>query len=245
MMSGNEQDSMQMVAEGTGGQVCTGTNDLSECIRKAVDDSSTFYEISYYPDSQNWNGEYRRILVRSREASLRLAYREGYYARLEGGDAARDEKTELRAAACEDYLDASSILLTAKSIPPDSLDRLKFYLTMRASDLTMEPTSAGGHDLDIVVAVCTFDEKGWPVHFMNDTIHRTFGAGEFHSLEALGALPHILSIPGPKPVSVRLLVKDVPSGRLGSLHVNIAGLASTDEAREDHDETAPRGQVTH
>jgi VWFA-related protein len=237
MMRGNEQDTMQMVAEGTGGQVCTGTNDLSECIRKAVDDSSTFYEIAYYPDSQNWNGEYRTVIVKSKESSLRLAYRQGYYARLEGGDAARDEKTELRDAACEDYLDASSILLTAKSIAPDSPDKLKFYLTMRASDLTIAPSTAGGHDLDIVVAVCTFDEKGWPVHMMSDNIHRTFNDGEFQSLESLGALPHILSIPGPKPVSVRLLVKDVPSGRLGSIYINVAGLVPTDESKKDQSAT--------
>lgn len=206
--------------------MCTGTNDLGECIRKAVDDSSTFYEIAYYPDSSNWNGEYRTIVVKPRESPLRLAYRQGYYARLEGGDAARDDKTELRDAACEDYLDASSILLTAKSLTPDSPDRLKFYLTMRASDLTIAPTTAGGHDVNIVVAVCTFDEKGWPVHLMSDAIHRTLDQGEFQTLEAQGALPHMLSIPGPRPTSVRLLVKDVASGRLGSIHISMDGLVT-------------------
>lgn len=233
MMRGNEQDTMQILAEGTGGQVCTGTNDLGECIRKAVDDSSAFYEIAYYPDSQNWNGEYRTITVKPRQSGLHLAYRQGYYARLEGGDAPRNEKTELRDAACEDYLDASSILLTAKSLPPDSPDRLKFYLTMRASDLTMVPSSTGGHDLSIVVAVCTFDDKGWPVHLMSDTIHRTLGTGEYQSLENVGALPHILSIPGPKPVSVRLLVQDVPSGRLGSIHIKVEDLDPTAQSNRN------------
>ncbi len=220
MMRGNEQDTMQLVAEGTGGQVCTGNNDLGDCIRKAVDDSGEFYEIAYYPDSQNWNGEYRKIIVKAREPGIHFAYRQGYFATSEGGKDP-NQQAELQQAACRDYLNASSIPISAKALPPDSSEKLKFYVTIDNSGLTLVPTSNGGHDLNIVVAVCTFDQIGWPFQFMSDPIRRNFDTAEYQSLAARGALPHIVSVPGPKPASLRLLVKDVPSGRLGSVNIKV------------------------
>jgi VWFA-related protein len=226
MVRANEQDTMQVIAQGTGGQVCAGNNDLGDCLRRAMDDSSTFYEISYYPDSLNWNGEYRTVSVKARQSGLHLAYRPGYYAGEEAKDAS-DQKTQLREAACEDYLDASAILLTAQSVAPDSPEKLKFYLTMKASDLTLTPASDGTKDLDITVAACTFDKNGWPIQFMTDTVRRRFDSKESQSLSALGGLPHVVSVPGPRPVSVRLLVRDEKSGRIGSLHMKVDQLVPT------------------
>jgi VWFA-related protein len=231
----NEQDTMRVIAEGTGGEVCTGNNDLADCVRKAVDDSGSFYEIAYYPDSQSWNGEYRKIIVKTREPGLHLAYRQGYFARTEGGGDSQDQKVELQQAACEDYLNSTSIAFSAKSLPPDSPANLKFYLTIDASALTLTPTSNGGRDLNMIVAVCTFDRKGEPFTFMSDTIQRQFDASEYLSLTAHG-LPHIVSVPGPKPPSLRLLIKDVPSGRLGSVSIKVEDIVA---AHPDNHETEP------
>ena len=220
MMRGNEQDTMQILAEGTGGRVCAGTNDLGECIRKAVDDSSTFYEIAYYPDSGNWNGEYRKIIVKTREPGLHLAYRQGYFAKPEGADSRKDPKGELQQAACEDYLNATSIPFSAKTLPPDSPEQLKFHLTIDSSALTLTPTSDGSHDLHIAVAVCTFDLKGSPFLFMSDAIQRKFEESEYLSLTKHG-LPHIVAVPGPKSPALRLVIRDIPSGRMGSVYVKV------------------------
>ena len=239
MMRGNEQDTMRVLAEGTGGQVCTGTNDLSDCIRKAVDDSSTFYEIAYYSDSRTWNGEYRKIIVKTREPGVHLAYRQGYFARPRSEDNPTDQKAELQQAACDDYLTATSVSFSAKSLPPDSPGQLKFYLTINPSALTLTPTADGGHHLNISVAVCTFDKRGWPFEFMSDAIERRFDASEYRSLTAHG-LPHVVSIPGPTPPTLRLLVRDIPSGRLGSVNVKVEGSGpATSAPRAEESKTQP------
>jgi VWFA-related protein len=220
MMRENEQNTMQVLAEGTGGQVCTGTNDLAECIRKATDDSSTFYEIAYYPDSQSWNGEYRKIILKSRQSGLRLAYRDGYFAKAEGGENATDQKTELQ-SACRDYLDATSIFLAAKRLPGDSPEGLKFYLMANLNALTLAPMADGGHELNVTVAACTFDKDGSPVQMMTEGVNRKFDAKAYQSLTAAGGFAHVVSIPGSRPAAVRLIVKDLPSGRLGSVHIKV------------------------
>ena len=220
LMRGNEQDSMQILAEGTGGQVCSGSNDLAECVRKAVDDSSSFYEVAYYPEFRDWNGEYRKIMVKTTESGLHLAYRHGYFARREAVETANDQKAELQQAACDDYLNATSIAFSAESVPPDAPEMLKFYLTINSSGLTLLPTSDGGRELDLAVAVCTFDKKGGPFLFMSDPVHRKFNAKEYELLTTRG-LPHVITLPGPKPPALRLLVRDIPSGRLGSVNVKL------------------------
>src|SRR6266496_2106519 len=95
----NRQASMETLAEQTGGIVCINNNDLGDCVRKAVNDGSSFYEIAYYPDSSDWHGEFHKIIVKSTKSGTRLAYRQGYYARPEG---ATDQKAELQEAACQD-----------------------------------------------------------------------------------------------------------------------------------------------
>ena len=218
----NEQDTMELIAVGTGGKTCTGNNDLGECVRKAVDDSSAFYEIAYYPDSANWSGEYRTIIVKTKQPGLNLAYRQGYFAKLEDTKSEKDQESELKKAACDDYVNATSIFLAARPLPADSPERLKFYLAANPTALTLTPTSDGGYDLNILTGACTFDKKGAPMQLMTEAVRRKLDAKEYQSLMTNG-LPHIISIPSDRVASVRLLVRDVPSGRLGSVLIRAEG----------------------
>ena len=236
-MRNGEQDTMEVIAAGTGGRVCTGDNDLGDCVQKAMDDSSSFYEIAYYPDSQDWNGEYRKVILKSR-AGLHLAYRQGYYATSEGS---QDEKTELRQAACDDYLDATSIFIAATRLPAASPDQLKFYMTINTSALTAPETNKAGRDLHFIIAACSFDREGRAQQLMSENIHHEFTKAEYQGLLQNG-LPHIVSIPGPQPAAVRLLVKDIPSGRLGSVGIKLesgAPVAAIAPATSGQTSTAP------
>ena len=75
------QESMQDLAQQTGGKVCLNNNDLSECVKRAIDDSSSYYELSYYPADKNWHGEFRRISVKTTRPGVHLSFRQGYFAR--------------------------------------------------------------------------------------------------------------------------------------------------------------------
>src|SRR5213075_950040 len=47
----DKRATMETLADQTGGRVCVGDNDLGDCVRKAINDSSAFYELAYYPTS--------------------------------------------------------------------------------------------------------------------------------------------------------------------------------------------------
>ena len=220
----SQEVTMDELAQQTGGSVCIDDNDLGDCVKRAIDDSSAFYELAYYPDSHDWKRDFRKIVVKTNRAGVRLAYREGYFTGEEGNQDPKREKNELQQAACEDYLNATAILFAAQSLAPDSPEKLKFYLAIDPTSLTFVPTQDGGKELKINVAVCTFDQAGKPLQLMQDPIDRTLSAKQYNTLLSLKGLPHIVSIPGPKPRAVRLLIKDLASGRVGSINIRVDDL---------------------
>jgi len=218
-------DTMHMIADGTGGIVCTGDNDLGDCVRKAVDDSSDFYEISYYSDSPYWNGEVRKIAVKSTQHGARLEYREGYFASPEGIPDPKLQSAELQ-SDCDDYLDATSVTFTVKSLPSTAPGDLKFSLVVDPAGLTFTPTADGNRQLNLDIAVCTYNQKDWSLNLMNYPVNRKLTAQQFSGLMTTGKLTDVILVPGPKPAAIRLLVKDVSTGKLGSVYIKTDGLVA-------------------
>lgn len=224
-----ELDTMHLMADDTGGEVCTGDNDLADCVHRTVEDSSHFYEISYYPDSKDWNGEYRHIILDTQSKGLHLEYRQGYFASPAESRKTKDVRAALQRAACEQQLDSTSILLTAKCMRPNSPDAMKLLLNIGTSTLTFTPLESGASEVNLQLAVCTFDKKGKGGQFMSIPFNRTLNANELRRVATTG-LEDMAAIPGPEPASLRLAVMDVPSGRIGTLRIDSGGTGSNPTA---------------
>ncbi len=206
-----------MVAEDTGGVVCNGSNDLGECLTKAFDDSSSYYEISYYPDSKAWNSAYRMIVLKTKRSGLDLEYRHGYFAGIAPGE---NPKAELQQAACTGYLSSTSVVFAATKLPADASGQLRFYIDIDPQTLTLSPTSDGGREFSIEVAACSFDNKGKPLQLLTQPINGKLTSKEYQNVTQNG-LAHVVAIPAPMPAGVRLLVKDIPTNHIGTVHVNL------------------------
>ncbi len=75
-----DRATMETLAEATGGRVFADTNDIAGAVRQAVDDSRFSYTIGYYPDHDQWNGEFREIKVRVKRPGVEVRSRSGYVA---------------------------------------------------------------------------------------------------------------------------------------------------------------------
>ena len=64
----------------TGGKAFHNTNDLSGSMRSGIDDGSTYYTLSYYPENKKWDGQFRAIQIKTARTGINLRYRIGYYA---------------------------------------------------------------------------------------------------------------------------------------------------------------------
>jgi VWFA-related protein len=75
-----EHETMQAMAEDTGGRAFIDTNDLSQAVSQAISNGSNYYTVTYTPSNAQWDGRFRAIKVKVSQPGVKLAYREGYFA---------------------------------------------------------------------------------------------------------------------------------------------------------------------
>src|SRR5206468_7252932 len=136
--------------------------------------------------------EFHKIIVKTKQSGVHLAYRQGYFARPEGGDSA-DLKTlavKIQQAACEDLLTATSVTLAVRTLPPDSPDKIKYWVLVDPETITFPQANETERGLDLMVAACTFDKAGKPIQLFRDPIERKLSDHEFKTLLAQHFVPH-------------------------------------------------------
>jgi len=79
-LSANPQQSMQELAESTGGFLIANTNDIVKPLRRIMEEVGMHYELTYSPTSQNYDCGFRKITVKLARGGLRVQARDGYYA---------------------------------------------------------------------------------------------------------------------------------------------------------------------
>lgn len=224
----NSTESMETLAEQTGGIVCVNDNDLGDCVRKAVNDGSSFYEIAYYPDSGEWNGEFHKIIIKSNKSGTRLAYRHGYYAQSQAASDQKSADREFQEATCGDVLTSTSILVAAKQYPGDQPGKAKYFITMDPAVLSSTQQSDGSHELALKFGVCTFNKTGKPLQFLQETFDPKLTEKQYTAVLAQRGFPHSFVLePKPGVVVVRLLVQDVITDKMGSVNIPYTELTAT------------------
>ncbi|MGA3040510.1 MAG: VWA domain-containing protein, partial [Bryobacteraceae bacterium] len=76
----NIQDTLAILADETGGFLTANTNDFSAPLRRVMDELDTYYEITYIPRIDRYDGKFRRIEVKVDNHDLTVQSRAGYFA---------------------------------------------------------------------------------------------------------------------------------------------------------------------
>lgn len=79
-MRANDRMPLQDLANGTGGVFISQTNDLRGHLRRINEDINSYYEISYVPGIENYDGSFRKTAVTVDRKDLKLQTRNGYFA---------------------------------------------------------------------------------------------------------------------------------------------------------------------
>jgi VWFA-related protein len=214
---------MRIFAERTGGRAFYNSNDLQGALRQASDDGQASYLLGYYPSHNSWNGKFREIKVKVSRPNVQLRYRRGYFAQPEVPTDPKYRQAELD---------------TAMWSPLDAT-RLGFTVHIRASGRTL------GFDFQINPRDVAFRDNGgkqecgldvWLVEFgSKDAYLKTTGRTANLSLDqssydhavqtkALSLTMPLDLLPG--TLMVRLLVRDIRSGALGSVSIPMKRVTS-------------------
>ncbi|HXB69461.1 MAG TPA: VWA domain-containing protein [Candidatus Acidoferrales bacterium] len=76
----NVQESIRDLAESTGGFLIGDSNDLRLPLRHVNEEISSYYEVSFNPGIQNYDGGFRKIAVNANRKDLVIHARNGYFA---------------------------------------------------------------------------------------------------------------------------------------------------------------------
>ncbi|HEY6338726.1 MAG TPA: VWA domain-containing protein [Candidatus Sulfotelmatobacter sp.] len=86
------QETLVTLASDTGGRAFLDSNDFSKIFKGVQQDTSTYYLLGYHSTNPARDGRYRRIVVKSNVAGLKIDYRRGYYAPADYQHSTKDDK---------------------------------------------------------------------------------------------------------------------------------------------------------
>jgi VWFA-related protein len=216
-------DILQVMATNTGGVPYRNTNALDDAVTRAVEDTTTVYTLSYYPQHGDWQGKSHKIEVRVSRPGINLRYRSGYTAVPEANPEVADQQRTLQLIAASP-LDFPGVRFSVEVKPSKTAlqdaTAVNFIVHVPASELRLssqEDRSVG------VLQFLFFQRKisGEDVASSTSTYSFQLKPSEFESAIAQGitfTLPLKLR---PTAAKVRVLLKDDNSGRVGSVDVPV------------------------
>jgi VWFA-related protein len=74
------QDTMNIMAEWTGGKAYYNSNDIKTAVSHAIDDGRVNYMLGFYPSDTVWDSSFHEIKVEVKRPHLNIRCRSGYYA---------------------------------------------------------------------------------------------------------------------------------------------------------------------
>ena len=218
------QGTMEELAQDTGGKACKNSNDLSGCVMTALKDSSSYYEMSFYPQKVNWDGRFHKIVVKTSRPGVKLTYRRGYYALDASSLAKKQQPLDHLRQACADQLPSTTIPLTVQALAPGQNGSpqggLQYMLLISAAGLG-SVQDGGSYNLNIQMADCEFAQKNTIFKFNERELTKTVSAEVFRSWQSTGIPEHVGLMPAADTRRIRLVVLDVSSGLTGAIDIPV------------------------
>jgi VWFA-related protein len=215
------QATMRQLAENTGGRPCVNTNALSACVGAALKDSSSYYELAFYPENIKWDGGFHKIVVKTTRRDVSLSYRRGYFA-LDGEELAKEQKPDDRLRqACSDFLPSSAIHLVARPVPPASVaqeKQLRYLITIAPDALTLVQNGAA-RAVNVEAAICQFGVKDNSFRISKQDLSGNVPDDALEKWQEQGLPDSIVIDPDDSSRRVRFAVLDVPTGLTGAVDV--------------------------
>jgi VWFA-related protein len=220
-----QMDTMRAFAGATGGNACFNSNDLAKCVKRAVDDSRSYYLLGFYISPDDRTPGWRKLKVHVASDGIRVRARDGFYV----GNPPKDDEPARKAALMAGL--TSPVEFTGIPINVQWTSRVKLTNTIKG--VTSEKTSAGfvitlppgafviagaDHAMNLVVAAIAFDRKGVPVAEFSKRVQSKLAPEVFEHAAKDGFTYHEkMSVPAGTTL-VRFIVRDNNSGEMGSVN---------------------------
>ena len=219
------KQTMEEMAARTGGIAYYDTNDISGAIHSAMEDSRLVYTLAYTPEHGEWNDEFRKIKVEVKRSGVHLRYRSGYLATpFKPLDPA--QKDHVLAEAQWSPIEAAEIGLKFQAQPAPvagGKPGLRFLLVADPAGLRFVETE-GTHAADLVLTLAQKAADGHLVFEETKTLNMRLKEDRYQAVMAQGLKLGGSQTVDPAATEFRVVLLDIATGRLGSVHVPMSKL---------------------
>jgi len=213
-------DSMKEVASRTGGRAAYNTNDLSRAIRQAIDDSRVTYTIGYYSTDDRQDGKFREIRVKVNRPHVDVRYRKGYFALRPADDTPATRKEQIRGAVWSP-LEATSLAFNARAdlVNQPAPNTMNVIVQIDPAGISFrKEDDRWKAELDVI-----YVQKDAHGRLMGDGISDTVSLAltdATHDQATKDGIIRQRRVPRQAgAISMRIVVRDVGSGSVGSITV--------------------------
>ncbi len=214
-------DTAWSLATLTGGRAFHNTNDIQGAIRHAIDDSRLTYVLGYYSPQKDWDGRFRKITVKVRRAGVRLRHRRGYFAEKEPV-LTPDRRQAVLIDAAISPLDATSLRLTVRVEPANGTSSLKLAMQIDPHDLTLNPEGERWSGL-VDVLLAQKGSEGVVLKAEKSSLDLRVDRESYERIIREGVTLTKMQEITPEAAELRVVVRDVASGALGSVAIPLDG----------------------
>jgi VWFA-related protein len=219
----DERATMRQVADQTGGQAFTGTNNLKLAMQRSMEDGATYYTLAYTPDKVDPQTAFHRIDVKVNHPDVKLAYRHGYFSSPTKAAASPQSGVAALRGALQPGMPPSTMLfMTATVLPPDATHKdVRIQYVVNANGITFGDLPDQRKRIILDCIAIAYNQDGREVAHASDTLDGTIKATAYDTVMNNGIPAQQLIALPPGAYNLRLGVMDRPSQQIGTLDVQL------------------------
>jgi hypothetical protein len=99
-------------------------------------------------------------------------------------------------------------------------DKVRYFVAIEPGTIKFAADADGTEHVRLNVGLCSFDKSGKPLRLLQDAIDEKLTQQQFAEVQAKHGFARVVSlVPPPGTTLVRVLIKDVPTGLMGSVNI--------------------------
>ena len=221
-ISADAQPAMELMAAVTGGRYLRNTNDLMEGFKRAASDLAGSYTLGFYV-SEELDSKWHNLKASVKRAGVNLRHRQGYLA-----DAAAATPTawtnDLTMAVAANPIGSSAVRLTASCALTSDPEPGTLQVGLRIEAWSLRFDANGGYQQTQIQVIFAERAANGSTHLTTDTPTVKIPTLSWETAQREGLRYARRLKPARDAVSLRVIVRDMVTGRYGTLDVPLKTL---------------------
>jgi len=218
MAGTREVETMQLLADWTGGKAFYNSNDIRGAVKQAIEDAEVTYTLGFYAEERDLDGSYRELKVKVARKGTDVRYRKGYFATpLTAADS--QPAGEILKNALLSPADATGMGLTA-SLTPDAAHAGSFVLALGMDMQNLSLAAKNNRWADTLsFVIAQQGANGTVLDAIQNSIKIDVTDENRDKLLRDGLVLSVAITPAPGLGQIRVAVMDQATGNVGSLRI--------------------------